>query len=418
MRQIITHFTDNDLYTFTCQYYILMNYPHAEVEYSFFDRNKTIYPIGFDELLREQISYMENVKITEQEIEFMKKSCYYLPDWYFNFLKGYTFNPDEVTISQDKDGFLDVKISGKWWATIMWEMPILSTISELMHIIKEDDKKIDLNIEYNRARLKARSLLDAGVKFADMGTRRRFSFELQDIVISAFKDENDEFNQIVRFNEIGYFNGTSNVYFAMKYGLKPIGTMSHQIISFEEIMSSLTECNYSVMDKWCKTYDGSLGIFLYDCFGDKVFFNNLSRKYAMLYDGLRIDSGDNIEQMWKIMLKYDSLNIMPITKKVVFSNGLNADEAISLHKKARTNVDDSYGIGTWFTCGFDEISFGNDTVHSVDIKPMNIVIKLTKGRYSNRHSWQNCVKLSCDKGKSVGDVDKCNYLLSQIEKLE
>lgn len=416
MRQIITHFTDNDLYTFTCQYYILMNYPHAEVEYSFFDRNKTKYPLGFGDMLREQMSYMKNVRITDEEIDFMKKSCYYLPDWYFNFLRGYTFNPNEVTISQDNEGYLDIKISGKWWSTIMWEMPILSSISELMHFVKADDKKIDMNVEYTRARLKARKLLNAGIKFADMGTRRRFSVELQDIVIKAFKDESDNFNETIHL-ENGNFNGTSNVYFAMKYNLKPIGTMSHQIISFEEIMTSITECNYSVMDKWCKTYDGSLGIFLYDCFGDKVFFNNLSRKYAMLYDGLRVDSGDNMEQLCKIAEKYNSLNIMPITKKVVFSNGLNGDEAISLHKEIHQRVDDSYGIGTWFTCGFDEISFESITVPSVDVKPMNIVIKLTKGRYSDRHSWQNCVKLSCDKGKSVGNSDKCKYLSSLIDNL-
>ena len=48
MKPIVTHFTDNDLYTFTCQYYILMKYPRAEVEYTFFDRNGTCYPKGFD----------------------------------------------------------------------------------------------------------------------------------------------------------------------------------------------------------------------------------------------------------------------------------------------------------------------------------------------------------------------------------
>ena len=53
MKQIVTHFTDNDLYTFTCQYYILMRYPRAEVEYSFFDRNHTVYPKGFAALLQE-----------------------------------------------------------------------------------------------------------------------------------------------------------------------------------------------------------------------------------------------------------------------------------------------------------------------------------------------------------------------------
>ena len=39
---IVTHFTDNDLYTFTCMYYIIQTYPRAEVEYTFFDRNNSL----------------------------------------------------------------------------------------------------------------------------------------------------------------------------------------------------------------------------------------------------------------------------------------------------------------------------------------------------------------------------------------
>ena len=42
-------------------YYILQNYLHAEVEYTFFDRNDTIYPKGFAELLREQMDNMKDV---------------------------------------------------------------------------------------------------------------------------------------------------------------------------------------------------------------------------------------------------------------------------------------------------------------------------------------------------------------------
>ena len=101
MRQIVTHFTDNDLYTFTCQYYILMRYPRAEVEYSFFDRNGTKYPKGFAALLQEQIDGMKDVVCTQEEADYMRDSCYFLPLWYFTFLKGYRFNPKEVHISQD-----------------------------------------------------------------------------------------------------------------------------------------------------------------------------------------------------------------------------------------------------------------------------------------------------------------------------
>ncbi|MDO4216057.1 MAG: nicotinate phosphoribosyltransferase, partial [Bacteroidales bacterium] len=72
MRQIITHFTDNDLYTFSCQYYVMMKYPRAEVVYTFIDRNNTCYPEGFGELLQEQVNGMANVAITEEEIHFME----------------------------------------------------------------------------------------------------------------------------------------------------------------------------------------------------------------------------------------------------------------------------------------------------------------------------------------------------------
>ena len=51
MEPIIRHFTDNDLYTFTCQYYILETYPPAEVEYTFYDRNREVYPQGFAQTL-------------------------------------------------------------------------------------------------------------------------------------------------------------------------------------------------------------------------------------------------------------------------------------------------------------------------------------------------------------------------------
>ena len=43
MQPIINHFTDNDAYTFSCQYYILQTYPRAEVEVTFLDSNHSVY---------------------------------------------------------------------------------------------------------------------------------------------------------------------------------------------------------------------------------------------------------------------------------------------------------------------------------------------------------------------------------------
>ena len=188
MKPIVTHFTDNDLYTFTCQYYILMKYPRAEVEYTFFDRNGTCYPKGFDKLLREQLDHMSEVVCSQEEADYMRDACYFLPLWYFTFLKGYRFNPKEVSINQDEEGHLEITVRGKWFSTIMWEMPILSTISELMHQLQGDFEKYDPVLERKRAVEKSERIFGAGLVFGDMGTRRRFSFEHQDMVIGAMKE--------------------------------------------------------------------------------------------------------------------------------------------------------------------------------------------------------------------------------------
>lgn len=406
MKQIVTHLTDNDAYTFSCLYYILQKYPRAEVEYTFFDRNHTRYPDGFAALLQEQVNGMANVVITPEEVDFMRRKMYYLPEWFFTFLKGYRFNPAEVSVSQDAEGYLHISVCGKWYSTIMWEMPLLSTISELMHRINGDIDLYDAAQEEARTRAKAIRALSSGLVISDFGVRRRFTKEHQDMVVRVFKevaqqggvtDADDNFTPFT-----GSFPGTSGVYFAMKYDLTPIGTMSHQLVSFEENVSGLFECNFNVMRKFSDVYDGDNGIYLYDCFGDTVFFNNLSKRMAMMYKGLRVDSGKEEEQLEKIIAKYESLGIDPATKQVVYSNGLNIDRAIELHNYTAGRMQDSYGIGTHLTCDIK------------DVKPMNIVIKLTRMRITELREWHDCVKLSCDKGKTLGNPDKCAYLLSQI----
>ena len=218
-------------------------------------------------------------------------------------------------------------------------------------------------------------------------------------LIPSMLDENGEFQKWE-----GTFTGTSNVYLAMKYDLIPIGTMSHQLVSFEENVTGVFECNFNVMRKFSDVYDGDNGIYLYDCFGDDVFFSNLSKRMAMMYKGLRVDSGKEEEQLEKIIEKYKSLGIDPATKQVVYSNGLNLDRAIELHKFTAGRMMDSYGIGTYLTCDV------------TGCQPSNIVIKLTRSRITELREWHDCIKLSCDKGKTLGNSEKCNYILKLLGK--
>ncbi len=402
MEQIITHFTDNDAYTFSCLYYILQTYPRGEVEYTFFDRNHTVYPQGFAQLVQEQINYMPNVVITDEEVDFMKRKMYFLPIWFFTFLRGYRFSPGEVQVSQDAEGHLAISIRGKWYSTIMWEMVLLSVISELTHRLNGDFDRYDAALEEERSRQKARKALAGGITISDFGQRRRFGKAHHDMVVRTFKEEflkggfTNEQGEFVPWK--GAFVGTSNVYLAMKYDITPIGTMSHQLVEFEENVSGIFECNFNVMKKFSDVYDGDNGIYLYDCFGDKVFFNNLSKRMAMMYKGLRVDSGREEDQLEKIIAKYESLGIDPKSKQIVYSNGLNIDRAIELHNYTAGRMQDSYGIGTHLTCDV------------TGCKPSNIVIKLTRSRITELREWHDCVKLSADPGKVLGNPEKVAWL--------
>ena len=403
VKQIVTHFTDNDMYTFTCQYYILHTYPRAEVRYAFFDRNHTRYPQGFGELLQEQINGMKDVVITEEEIAFMKRKIYFLPDWYYNFLRGFRFNPSEVHISQDQSGYLSIVIEGKWYSTIMWEMPILSTISELLHTINGDVEKVNRKAEYNRAYEKGVKAFTNGILLSDMGTRRRFSFQNQQDVVEALVKADEDCK-----GYSGKLVGTSNVWFAKEFDLTPIGTMSHQLCSFEECVSGVFECNHQLMKKWSDVYSGDLGIFLPDCFGSKVFLSNFSKDMAKMFDGIRIDSGDEHEETEKMIEKYRSLGIDASTKSIVYSNALSIDKAIDLHKWLGGRMKDSYGIGTHLMA--DVINTDTNEKYPYS----NIVIKLVGMRITESREWHDCVKLSNDKGKTLGDKTKCEYLVKQI----
>ena len=327
----------------------------------------------------------------------MTNQCVWLPLWYYCFLRGYRFNPSEVKISQDEEGHLSIVIVGKWFSTIMWEMPILSCISELTHILNGDAERYDVEREREKMKEKSRRIFEAGLVFGDMGTRRRFSYNHQKMVLQAM-------SEVYHSQKWpGVFTGTSNVWFAYELGLKPLGTLSHQIVSFEENVSGVFECNYHVMKKFSDVYDGNNGIYLYDCFGDNVFFKNLSKRMAMMYSGLRIDSGVEEEQIEKVIEKYHQLGIDPATKQLVFSNGLNVDRCIAIHKYCAGRVKDSYGVGTHVTCDVDNVN------------PSNIVVKLTKGRITELREWHDCIKLSCDKGKTLGNKDKCAFILSLIK---
>ena len=328
---------------------------------------------------------LESVVVTDEEIDFMKHKCYYIPNWFYPYLKGFRFKKEWVKAWQDVDGRLHLEIEGYWADTILLEVKLLAIISEMYYIMTGQTGKLDYEKYYDKSYKKAERLLEAGCVFTDFGTRRRASFEAEEVVVRAMSDCQKSKKWP------GTFVGTSNVYLAMKYDLTPVGTMAHEFICAIAAMYGPQMANHIAMETWRNTFRGALGTFLYDSFGWHLFSLNFSEDFANEFKGLRIDSGDNYEQLQKIVAKYKSLGIDPLTKQVIFSNALDTDRAIKIHEYAKNYCLPSFGIGTHFTNDFD------------NVVPMNIVIKLVAAKITESWDFYNdTCKISEDKGKHTG----------------
>lgn len=394
MRQIIRHFTDDDLYKFTMCCAVIENFPRTQVRYKFNDRDNTVYPPGFAEELRRQIEMLETVVITDEEVRFMRRRCRYIPSWFYSYLKGFRYDRRWVTVSQDSCGHLSIEFEGTWSNTILLEVKVLAIVSELYYMMTGEDRSFDYDAYYRKSWDKAKKMIEAGCYFSDFGTRRRASFQAQDTAIKAMKECGST------IGARGTFIGTSNVYFAMKYDLTPVGTMAHELICAIAGMYGPQMANHLAMKTWASTYRGALGTFLYDTYGWRIFSLNFSEDFANMFKGLRVDSGDNYRQLDLIVEKYRSLNIDPRSKQIVFSNALDVDKAIRLQEYARGKCMPSFGIGTHFTNDF------------AGVRPMNIVIKLVAVKITETWPFYcSTCKLSEDEGKYSGDEATVNRFM-------
>src|SRR5690606_18005381 len=123
---------DNDFYTFTMPHAVVKLFPKAKAKYSFMNCGERVFPEGFGDVVRESIFQMVSLKLTKEEKSYLAVTCPYLDPTYLDFLQGYRYDPDEVEIEQI-GGKLTVNISGYWYRTIMWEVPILYIICELYY---------------------------------------------------------------------------------------------------------------------------------------------------------------------------------------------------------------------------------------------------------------------------------------------
>ncbi len=382
---ILRFFTDNDLYKFTTMNAIQKLYPNAVVKYSFINRGNTSFPEGFGERLKDEITAMAGLFLSREEEKFIISRCYYFDPVFIDLLKGYRFDPSEVTVKQD-GGRLEIAIEGLWYRTVLWEVPLLSLVSEIYYIMT--DAKPEFVEE--RAHEKALKMKELRAEYSDFGTRRRFSFDVHNRVIKTLKEHSGEF-----------FKGTSNVYFAMKHEIFPLGTHPHEWFMFHGAEFGYRSANEKALDAWVDVYKGHLGTALSDTFTTDNFFSSFSTLHAKLFDGMRQDSGDPLLFTDRAVEFYRKNRTDSTTKSIVYSDALNMEKIARIKSHIRGRIHDVYGIGTYLS---------NDT----GVQPLNIVIKLTECKMKSGDSFHPAIKLSDDPAKYVGnpeEIDLCLRLL-------
>ncbi len=378
MDRIIHSVIDDDLYKLTMQETVLRQFEGIGLEARFVNRGGTQFPDGFAAKLQEQINLMGDLELADEEYAFMKDRCYYLRPWYLDWLKQYRFNPQEVFINQE-GGDLSVTVRGPWWSAIRWEVPTMAIISELYYKMTDQKPTHDWR---TAAYDKGVYLKRAGVTYADFGTRRRYSYDVHDGVVE----------QLAKFQKAtghGDFVGTSNIHLAHKYNLVPIGTYAHELVMGMAAMYGFVMANEKAMEAWQEEFGADLGTALTDTFTTDAFLNSFTKHYAKLFDGVRHDSGDPYKFIEKMVNHYKKCVINPQTKTIVFSDGLNVADAISIARCCQDQINCAMGIGTHFT---------ND----VGPKALNMVIKAF-AFYIPGRGWRNICKLSDDHGKASGD---------------
>ncbi|KAF8807093.1 nicotinate phosphoribosyltransferase [Phlegmacium glaucopus] len=400
---------DTDLYKLSMQQAVLHHFPDIQATYRFTNRNSTaLFSRQCIERFRTAVSNFTSLSLTESELQWLKRTCPYLTPTYLAYLSSYRYKPEQAKIkyvpvtSDNLRGHVEIEISGPWVETILWEVPLMACLSESYFQVVLVDWSYDGqdSVAYE----KAKTLLEAQCHFSEFGTRRRRSFQAQDIVVKAMVRASEE------IQSTGGFSGTSNVHLAHKYNLTPIGTIAHEWFMGVAALNGYEHANSTALNLWEEIYGDKKSplIALTDTFSTECFLREFvaEPERALRWTGLRQDSGDPFAFGPRVKAMYESIGIGHESKTLVYSDALTIDKCLAIKRQCDELgfYKVSFGIGTFLTNDFRSVSNGEKS------KPLNIVIKLSS--VNNKP----CIKLSDDMNKTTGDKETVD-LVKHIKNL-
>ncbi|KAK4686257.1 nicotinate phosphoribosyltransferase, partial [Tremellales sp. Uapishka_1] len=414
---------DTDLYKLTMQNAVLQHFHDAVVVIKFTNRApQMLFSRTSFDWIQEQVNRMSSLRLTSEERVALAKACPYFPQSYLDYLSEISLDPQSQValkfLSKSTEGEIELGeiecvIEGVWRDCILYEVPVMSIISEGYFKYTDTDWKLD-DIVSRRAKRKAHLLLSppngiTPLAFSEFGTRRRRSFHVQDLVVKSLVEGWQEWKK--GGGTGGGLVGTSNVYLALKYGIPPSGTIAHEWIMAVGATYGYKGANGRAMDMWEAVYPpsptSSLHTMLTDTYTAAEFFSEMTAnpERALRWNALRQDSGDPMTFARAAKKAWQDIGETSGKKRVIFSDGLTRYRAIDLQRQCdQLGILAAFGIGTSFTNDFVKVS--DPTQKS---EPLNIVIKL------NRIDGKGCVKLSDDKGKYTGEPEEVQKVLEVLK---
>ncbi|EFO46708.1 nicotinate phosphoribosyltransferase [Vibrio parahaemolyticus] len=368
--RIIQSALDFDVYKVNMMSAVTALYPDAMVSYKFIVRSEE----DLSELLPEvkaEVLKLQDVRFTEDEIAYMKRVAPYLKPEFVEALRHFRFNPQSDVSFHNKtmsygSSQLRITINGLWKETILYETIIMSIVSEVRSRQRWSDipfeqfqTVLEDKVRYLKAELERRNITN--FKFADMSTRRRFSFQAQRTMLEYLSKELPQ-----------CLTGTSNYHLARELDLTPIGTVAHEWFMGHQALVNVRDSQKIALQRWQKMFNGALGIALTDTIGIDAFLKDFDEELSHAYVGVRHDSGCPFTWGEKMIAHYESLGIDPMTKTLVFTDGLNFEQALDICEHFQGRVQVSFGIGT--SLANDMGNYVNDQGEAY--QPLSIVIKM------------------------------------------
>lgn len=370
---ILQTLLDTDAYKLHMQQAVFHRYYDVSVAAEFRCRGDDLLGIYAD-AIRQQVDNMQHLALSGEEFAWLEGLPFFEAD-YLAWLRTFRYDPTQVEITNNK-GHLDIRLTGPWREVIMWEVPLLAVISEVVHQHRSPGVTPHMALEHLESKLLQFREMTADVDLAafrliDFGTRRRFSREVQEAIVGRLQRE-------------PWFVGTSNYDLARRLNVTPMGTQAHEWFqAHQQISPVLASSQRAALQAWLDEYPDQLGIALTDCITMDAFLRDFGAEFARQYQGLRHDSGDPVEWGEKAIAHYQKLGIDPMSKVLVFSDNLDLPKAVELYKHFASRVNLSFGIGTRLTCDIPQV------------KPLNIVIKLVEC------NGKPVAKLSDSPGKTI-----------------